>query len=149
MSLFAWFNCDLSFHFTTSCKIATNGRAHLQNMNWKFLWYVLFSWENMNLLTQDSLAIIYQTKISTQSSTVEPITSIKVTYGDTDNWSKKRSLFTAIVNHIYKSMFSPHRRIQIDPHLSPCRKLISYWIKNLNIKQEILNPIGIKCVCVG
>lgn len=43
-------------------------------------------------------------------------------------------------------MFSPHRRIQIDPHLSPCRKLISYWIKDLNIKQEIFNLIGIKCV---
>lgn len=130
MSLFAWFNCDLSFHFITSCKIATNGRAHLQNMNWKFLWYIFFSWENMNLFTQDSLAITYQIKISTQGSTVEPITSIKVIYGNTDNWSKKRSLFTAIVNHIYKSMFSPHRRIQIDPHLSPCRKFTSYWIKD-------------------
>lgn len=27
-------------------------------------------------------------------------------------------------------MFSPHRRIQIDPHLSPCRKFTSYWIKD-------------------
>jgi hypothetical protein len=25
-----------------------------------------------------------------------------------------------------------HRRMQIDPHVSPCRKLNSKWIKDLN-----------------
>jgi hypothetical protein len=33
------------------------------------------------------------------------------------------------------------RRMQIDPYLSPCTKLKSKWIKDLNIKPDILNLI--------
>jgi hypothetical protein len=32
-------------------------------------------------------------------------------------------------------------RIQIDPYLSPCTKLQSKWIKDLNIKPDTLNLI--------
>ena len=31
------------------------------------------------------------------------------------------------------------RRMQIDPYLSPCTKLKSKWIKDLNIKPDTLN----------
>ena len=33
------------------------------------------------------------------------------------------------------------RRMQIDPHLSPCTKLKSKWIKDLNINPATLNLI--------
>jgi hypothetical protein len=33
------------------------------------------------------------------------------------------------------------RRMQMDPHLSPCTKLKSKWIKDLNIKPDTLNLI--------
>ena len=33
------------------------------------------------------------------------------------------------------------RRMQIDPYLSPCTKLKSKWIKDLNIKPDTLNLI--------
>jgi hypothetical protein len=33
------------------------------------------------------------------------------------------------------------RRMQIDPFLSPCTKLKSKWIKDLNIKPDMLNLI--------
>jgi hypothetical protein len=33
------------------------------------------------------------------------------------------------------------RRIQIDPHFSPCTKLNSNWIKHTNIKSDTLNLI--------
>jgi hypothetical protein len=45
------------------------------------------------------------------------------------------------------------RRIQIDPYLSPCIKLKSKWIKDLNIKPDILNLIeermGNSFECIG
>jgi hypothetical protein len=31
--------------------------------------------------------------------------------------------------------------MKIDPYLSPCTKLKSKWIKDLNIKPDTLNPI--------
>jgi hypothetical protein len=31
--------------------------------------------------------------------------------------------------------------MKIDPYLSPCTKLKSKWIKDFNIKPDILNPI--------
>jgi hypothetical protein len=40
------------------------------------------------------------------------------------------------------SQLSAYRRIQIDPHLSPCTKLKSKWIKDLNIKTDTVNLIG-------
>jgi hypothetical protein len=33
------------------------------------------------------------------------------------------------------------RTMKIDPYLSPCTKLQSKWIKDLNIKSNTLNPI--------
>ena len=47
------------------------------------------------------------------------------------------------------------RRMQINPYLSPCIKLKSNWIKDLNIKQDILNLVGEKMrnnfehICIG
>jgi hypothetical protein len=35
----------------------------------------------------------------------------------------------------------PHRRMRIDPFLSPCTKLKSKWIKELHIKSETLKFI--------
>ena len=36
---------------------------------------------------------------------------------------------------------SAYRRTQIDPYLSPCTKLKSSWIKELNVKLYALNLI--------
>ena len=36
---------------------------------------------------------------------------------------------------------SEYRRMQINPYLSPCSKLKSKWIKDLNIKLDTLNLI--------
>jgi hypothetical protein len=40
-----------------------------------------------------------------------------------------------------------YRRVQIDPSLSPCTKLKSKWIKDLNIKPDTLNLI--ECIGTG
>ena len=48
-----------------------------------------------------------------------------------------------------------YRRVQIDPYLSPCTKLKSKWIKDLNIKLDILNLIekkvgnSLECIVQG
>jgi hypothetical protein len=34
-----------------------------------------------------------------------------------------------------------HRRMQMDPYLSPCTKLKSKWIKDIYIKPDTLTPI--------
>jgi hypothetical protein len=43
--------------------------------------------------------------------------------------------------------------MQIDPYLSPCKKLKSKWIKDLHIKPYTLNVIeekvGINLECIG
>jgi hypothetical protein len=45
------------------------------------------------------------------------------------------------------------RRIQIVPYLSPCTKLKSKWIKDINRKTDILNRIdekvrnSLECIC--
>jgi hypothetical protein len=36
------------------------------------------------------------------------------------------------------------RKMKIDPYLSPCTKLKSKWIKDLNIKAETLDVIEVK-----
>jgi hypothetical protein len=36
---------------------------------------------------------------------------------------------------------SPWRGMQIDPYLSPCTKVKSKWMKDLNVKPHILNLI--------
>ena len=45
------------------------------------------------------------------------------------------------------------RRKQIDPYLSPCTKLKSKWIEDLNIKLDILNAmeekVGTSLECIG
>jgi hypothetical protein len=41
----------------------------------------------------------------------------------------------------WSNWLSVCRRIKIDPYLSPCTKLKSKWIKDLNIKPDTLNVI--------
>jgi hypothetical protein len=41
----------------------------------------------------------------------------------------------------WSNWMSACRRMQIDPYLSPCSKLKSKWIKDLNIKSDTLNLI--------
>jgi hypothetical protein len=44
-------------------------------------------------------------------------------------------------------------RMYIDPHLSPCTKLMSKWIKNLNVKPDTISLIEEKVEnrleCIG
>ena len=46
-----------------------------------------------------------------------------------------------------------HKRMHVDPFLSPCIKLKSKWIKNLNINPDTLNQIeenvGNNLECIG
>jgi hypothetical protein len=41
----------------------------------------------------------------------------------------------------WSNWMSAWRRMQIDPYLSPCTKLITKWTKDLNIKSDTLNLI--------
>ena len=41
----------------------------------------------------------------------------------------------------WSNWLSVCRRMKIDPYLSPCTKLKSKWIKDLNIKPDTLNLI--------
>ncbi|KAL6083840.1 hypothetical protein STEG23_038388 [Scotinomys teguina] len=56
-------------------------------------------------------------------------------------------------NRIEDPDINPHRRLQIDPYLSPCTKLKSKWIKDLNIKPVTLNlieeKVGSTLECIG
>ena len=51
---------------------------------------------------------------------------------------KKESIFN---KWCWRNWISTCRRMKIDPYLSPCTKLKSKWIKNLNIKPATLNLI--------
>jgi hypothetical protein len=51
---------------------------------------------------------------------------------------KKRSIFN---KWCWSNWLSACRRMKIDPYLSPCTKLKSKWIKDLNIKPDALNLI--------
>ena len=42
---------------------------------------------------------------------------------------------------LWTNWMSGSRKIQIDPYLSPCTKLNSKWIKDINIKVDTLNLI--------
>ena len=52
------------------------------------------------------------------------------------NGKKKASSINAVGN--WQSI---RRKMQVDPYLSPCTKLKSKWIKDLNIKPDTLNLI--------
>ena len=56
---------------------------------------------------------------------------------ETHNGKKKAS-------SINGAGLTARRRMQIDPYLSPCTKLKSMWIKDLNLKPDALNLIGEK-----
>jgi hypothetical protein len=51
---------------------------------------------------------------------------------------KKESIFN---KYCRSDWMSACRRMQIDPYLSPCIKAKNKWIKDLNIKPDILNLI--------
>jgi hypothetical protein len=51
---------------------------------------------------------------------------------------EKESIFN---KWFWSNWQSACRRLQIDRYLSPCTKLKSKWIKNLNIKPDTLNLI--------
>jgi hypothetical protein len=51
---------------------------------------------------------------------------------------KKESIFN---KWCLSNWLSVYRRVNIDPYLSPCTKLKSSWIKDLNIKPDTLNLI--------
>jgi hypothetical protein len=51
---------------------------------------------------------------------------------------KKESMFN---KWCWPNWMSSCRRMQIDPYLSPCTKLESKWIENLNVKPDTLNLI--------
>ena len=50
-------------------------------------------------------------------------------------WTKKEAIFN---KWCWSNWLLACRRIQIDPSLSPCTKLKSKWIKDLNIKSDTL-----------
>ncbi|KAL6069427.1 hypothetical protein STEG23_009780, partial [Scotinomys teguina] len=54
-------------------------------------------------------------------------------------WHKNRHVDQCY--RIEDSDINPHRRLQTDPYLSPCTKLKSKWIKDLNI-----NPVTLKLI---
>jgi hypothetical protein len=51
---------------------------------------------------------------------------------------KKECIFN---NWCWPNWLSVCRKMKIDPYLSPCIKLKSKWIKDLNIKPDTLNLI--------
>jgi hypothetical protein len=51
---------------------------------------------------------------------------------------KKESIFN---KWCWSNWLSVYRGMKIDPYLSPCKKLMSKWIKALNIKPDTLNLI--------
>jgi hypothetical protein len=51
---------------------------------------------------------------------------------------KKESIFNKLCWSNWQSVC---RRMKIDPYLSPCTKLKSKWIKNLNIKPHTRNLV--------
>jgi hypothetical protein len=63
---------------------------------------------------------------------------------------KKESIFK---KWCYSNWMSACRRIQVDPYLLSCIKLKAKWVKNLNIKPDILNLIEYKVgntfECIG
>jgi hypothetical protein len=56
---------------------------------------------------------------------------------------KKESIFNKLCWSYWQSIC---RKMKIDPHFSPCTKLKSKWIKDLNIKPDILNLIEKKVI---
>ena len=68
--------------------------------------------------------------------------------GKTVQW-KKESIFNKRCYHNWMVTC----RIEIDPYLSPCRRLKSKWIKDLNINPVTLNliedKVGSSHDCIG
>ena len=66
------------------------------------------------------------------------------------NGEKKENIFN---KWCWSNWMSACRRMQIDPYLSPCTKLKSKWIKDLNIKLNMLNlikeKVGNSLECIG